>query len=270
VIGFATLAPAWGQVTIPTLPGSTTTTTAPEPPPTTAPEPAPTTTAVESPPVTELAPLPVEPLPLDTVPSVVTPTPNTTRAPAVSRAGTTGRPTALVSAVSPAAVTGAFGIGLAAVTGFALILIVLATRVTQGGSRMSDARRNRLYIGIGLLALAAIVGLVGYLKLSLEPDVNRQIPYLASAGMALVVLSAAGGALIVGEQLRADDRRIEELETAVMTLSGALAGSIEAPARRGAPVVLEAADADREERAEAEATKVVTHSRARGRSAKKR
>lgn len=101
---------------------------------------------------------------------------------------------------------------------------------------MSDSRRNRLYTGVGLLALAAIVGLVGYLKLSIEPDVNRQIPYLASAGMALVLLSAAGGALIVGEQLRADDRRIEELEAAVLALSGVLSPTIEAPARRADPL----------------------------------
>jgi hypothetical protein len=149
-----------------------------------------------------------------------------------------------VSAVSPAAVTGSFGLGVAAVVGFALVLITLATRVRQGGP-MSDPRRNRLYAGIGLLALAAIVGLVGYLKLSLEHDVNRQIPYLASAGMALVVLSAAGGALIVGEQLRADDRRIEELETAVLALSGALSSSIEAPARRAEPATGDVAKAAR-------------------------
>jgi hypothetical protein len=52
-----------------------------------------------------------------------------------------------------------------------------------------------------------------------------------------VLLSAAGGALIVGEQLRADDRRIEELETAVLALSSVLSPTIEAPARRTEPIV---------------------------------
>ena len=92
-------------------------------------------------------------------------------------------------------------------------------------------RRNRLIAGAACLALAAIIGIVGYLKLSLEPDINRQIPYLASAGMALVLLSALGGALIVGEQMRTDQQRIEELEAAVASLASMVSPSVEAPPR---------------------------------------
>ena len=99
---------------------------------------------------------------------------------------------------------------------------------------MSAHRRTRLALGVVALALAAAVGIVGYLKLSLEPEVNRQIPYLASAGMALVLLAVTGGSLLVAEQLRTDDRRIEELEAAVRTLAGALAPTVEAPPRRSA------------------------------------
>ena len=164
----------------------------------------------------------------------------------------------LASVVSPAAVTGAFGLALAAVAGFALVLIALTNRSRQGGTTVLTTPRSRLYLGVGLLGLAAVVGLIGYLKLSLEPDVNRQIPYLASAGMALVLLSAGGAAFIVGEQLRGDDRRIEELEAAVVALAGALTSSVEAPPRTGAPAVVESEVADAEERAEAEETTVVT------------
>lgn len=96
---------------------------------------------------------------------------------------------------------------------------------------MTSQRRARLLIGVGCLALAAIVGLIGYLKLSLEPDVNRQIPYLASAGMALVLLSAVGGAFIVGEQMRTDAARIDELETAVQHLAAIVAPTVEDPPR---------------------------------------
>jgi hypothetical protein len=228
---------AGGQVTIPTLPGLTTTTVAPEPEPTPTTEPEPTTTLpVET---TDTPAPPPElflvPLTSDTAP--VGPAPASTPTTAVTGrvgGGSTTR-AALVTAISPAAVTGSFGLGVAGILGFAFVLIVLATRVRQGGPRMSDSRRNRLYLGVALLALAAVVGLVGYLKLSLEPDVNRQIPYLASAGMALVLLSAAGGALIVGEQLRADEERIEELEAAVLALSSAVSPAIEAPARRAPP-----------------------------------
>ena len=81
-------------------------------------------------------------------------------------------------------------------------------------------------------AAAAIVGIVGYLQLSDEPRVNHQIPYLASAGMALVVLSVLGGALIVAEQMRADEQQLAELEAAIEALAAAVAPAIEAPARR--------------------------------------
>ena len=225
---------AGSGITIPTIPLLTTTTAQPEPPsttPTTQSEPPTTEPATESPPVTEF--VPETPVPTDSVPPVDTNVTPSTRPPVRVPTSTPDlRRTVRATAISPAVVTGSYGIGFAAVVGFALILITLATRVHQGGTRMSDSHRTRLNLGIALLALAAIVGLVGYLKLSLEPDVNRQIPYLASAGMALVVLSAAGGALIVGEQLRADDRRIEELEVAVLALSSALTSSIEAPPRR--------------------------------------
>jgi len=133
-----------------------------------------------------------------------------------------------------AAVTGAYGVALGTILAVALIFAGLAYRIRtnrQGGLPMTDRQRWRLLAGLGCLVVAAIVGIVGYLKLSLEPAVNRQIPYMASAGMALVLLSAIGGSLLVAEQLRTDDRRIEELEDAVRSLSAAIAPSIEAPAR---------------------------------------
>ena len=82
--------------------------------------------------------------------------------------------------------------------------------------------RWRLVAGVASLAAAAIVGLVGYLKLSLETSLNHQLPYLASAGMALVVLSAIGVVLIVSDQLRTDDTRMQELALAIQNLADAL------------------------------------------------
>jgi hypothetical protein len=92
--------------------------------------------------------------------------------------------------------------------------------------------RWRLVVGVAALAAAAVVGLVGYLKLSLEPSLNHQLPYLASAGMALVFLSAVGVSLVVTDQLRTDDARTQELAAAIERLADALAPGIERPARR--------------------------------------
>jgi membrane protein YdbS with pleckstrin-like domain len=114
------------------------------------------------------------------------------------------------------------------------VFVTVLSSLRPGGSTMNARRRARLIAGFSCIGLAALVGLIGYLKLSLERDVNRQIPYLASAGMALVLLAVVGGAFIVAEQLRQDDERMERLEDAVRTLAGALAPDIEAPPRRRA------------------------------------
>jgi hypothetical protein len=136
----------------------------------------------------------------------------------------------------PAALTGAFAIGMGTVIVVALLLLGLASRVNSGGAPVTQPQRRwRLILGVVCITAAAVVGLIGYLKLSLEPAVNRQIPYLASAGMALVVLSAVGGSLLVAEQLRGDDQRLDELEAAVRQLADALAPTVEAPARRTSP-----------------------------------
>jgi uncharacterized membrane protein len=143
---------------------------------------------------------------------------------------------AIVSTNIPAALTGAFAIGMGTVITIALLLLALASRINPGGVPVTQPQRRwRLILGVLCIAAAAIVGVIGYLKLSLEPAVDRQIPYLASAGMALVVLSAVGGSLLVAEQLRGDDQRLDELEAAVRHLADALAPTVEAPARRATP-----------------------------------
>jgi hypothetical protein len=98
---------------------------------------------------------------------------------------------------------------------------------------MSDPRRRwRLLAAVVSLSLAAVIGVVGWLKLSLEPQVNHQLPYLASAGMALVLFATIGGSLLVAEQLRSDDQRIADLEDAVRRLATTLEPIVEAPPRR--------------------------------------
>ncbi len=92
--------------------------------------------------------------------------------------------------------------------------------------------RTRLWTGLGVLGVAALVGGIGWYRISGEPLLNRQIPFLASAGILVVLLSVLGGALIVAEQLRGDQDRIGELEEAVRSLTEALSPLIEQPARR--------------------------------------
>lgn len=95
--------------------------------------------------------------------------------------------------------------------------------------------RTRLWTGLAVLAAAALVGGIGSYRVAGEPLLNRQIPFLASAGIVVVLLSVLGGSLIIAEQLRSDQHRMTELEDAVRALTEALAPRIEEPARR--PVV---------------------------------
>ena len=97
--------------------------------------------------------------------------------------------------------------------------------------------RTRLWTGLAVLAAAALVGGIGCYRVAGEPLLNRQIPFLASAGIVVVLLSVLGGSLIIAEQLRGDQHRMNDLEDAVRALTEALAPRIEEPARR--PVVAE-------------------------------
>jgi hypothetical protein len=100
-----------------------------------------------------------------------------------------------------------------------------------GGSRMSETRRWRLYTGIGLLLASAVVGIVGWYKVSGEPALNFERSVVFSAGVAAMILAVAGGALLVAEQMRTDDTRLDDMEDAIRSLVLAMAPSIERPAR---------------------------------------
>nr|MDP9101577.1 hypothetical protein [Actinomycetota bacterium] len=140
-------------------------------------------------------------------------------------------------------IAASFALVVFGLLGVALVLVVLSgLRRGPAGRHIApldgadmNPTRSRLYAGLSVLALAAVVGGIGWYQVSGEPLVNRQIPFLASAGILAVLLSVLGGSLIVAEQLRGDQSRIDELEQAVRSLTEALAPMIESPPRH-APV----------------------------------
>lgn len=230
-LGLGHTAVVRAQVPPITLPGQTTTTTAAPtttvPPGTTT---IPTTTTLVEATTTTVA-VPTEPPP----DFGVTVAPSTSTTVALRRVPCcfpTLRHVVDLRPLAASAVTGVYGIGVGAVLIITFVFVTVLSSLRPGGFTMNARRRARLIAGFSCIGLAALVGLIGYLKLSLERDVNRQIPYLASAGMALVLLAVVGGAFIVAEELRQDDERIERLEDAVRTLAGSLAPDIEAPPRR--------------------------------------
>lgn len=129
--------------------------------------------------------------------------------------------------ISTAVATG-YALVAIGLPGIALLLAFLSSLTSHHGGTMN---RTRLWTGLGVILLAAVVGGVGWYRVSGEPLINRQIPFLASAGILVVLLSVLGGSLIISEQLRGDQQRIGELENAVRSLTDALAPLIEQPPR---------------------------------------
>jgi hypothetical protein len=151
--------------------------------------------------------------------------------PVVPTASATASPVPVASGVPlTSVVPSAYAIVVFGVIGVALLVSFLSGLKPVGGTM--KATRTRLWAGLVTIAAAAVVGGVGWYRISGEPLLNRQIPFLASAGIAVVVLAVLGGALVVAEQLRADQDRIGQLEDAVRQLTEALAPVVENPPRR--------------------------------------
>jgi hypothetical protein len=227
--------------------------------PTPAPSPTPTPTSAPAPRTVHPAALPAAgsgPLPVPTAapvapavvapglpaaatgaPAATTPAPvAATAAPAVAGVPVVAAPAAGVPLTT--AVASAYGIVVFGVVALALLVSFLAglrpapapSAPAAGGTVRTQ--RTRLWAGLAVIAAAAVVGGIGWYRISGEPLLNRQIPFLASAGIAVVVLAVLGGALVVAEQLRSDQHRLGELESAVRALTERLSPLVEQPARR--------------------------------------
>ena len=87
----------------------------------------------------------------------------------------------------------------------------------------------RPYLGYILIALGGILLLAGYLGVSREVIVARQIPYLVSGGLIGLAAITLGGRLLLIEDLRRDSGRLDRLEKAVQELHQVLLYRPDAP-----------------------------------------
>ncbi len=87
----------------------------------------------------------------------------------------------------------------------------------------------RPYRGQFLFVLGFICLLIGYLGVSREVFVGRQIPYLVSGGLVGVALVSLGSRYVLIEDMRRDFGRLERLEEAVQDLRSALLAPPDAP-----------------------------------------
>lgn len=224
-------------------------TPSPTPPPTSSPTAEPTPSAEPSP-TTEPSPLPsfdiAPPQPLDVAPPepvdqgqppVIAPDP-------AQPTGTgTGAPYAVLVATDrdiAQALTGssvlmllAAAIGAVAFGGTYRLTTsgVLAAHLPDGGLDVDTTRRWRTWASLGAFGVAGIVAIVGFVRIAAEPLVPIQLVYLASTGLAVVILAAIGGALLVSEQLRGDEHRLQEIERSLAVIASHVAAGIADPPR---------------------------------------
>ena len=88
---------------------------------------------------------------------------------------------------------------------------------------------TRPYLGYVLIALGVLLILFGYLGVSREVYVGRQIPYVVSGGLLGVAAVTLGSRLLLIEDLRRDSGRLDRLERAVIDLHQALLARPDAP-----------------------------------------
>jgi hypothetical protein len=94
-------------------------------------------------------------------------------------------------------------------------------------------RATRPVVGWVLAGLGVIAILIGYLGISRESLVAKQLPYLISGGIGGIALVGAGAALIATEDLRRFRTRLDRLEAMVRDLHGALLSRPDAPSDNG-------------------------------------
>ena len=95
--------------------------------------------------------------------------------------------------------------------------------VETNGSRTEAARRQwRLLLGWALVVLGAVFILLGWIGVSGEPDVARQMSYLASGGIGGLTAAVVGVGLLISADLRSDRRRLGRIEATLLDVNDAL------------------------------------------------
>jgi hypothetical protein len=87
----------------------------------------------------------------------------------------------------------------------------------------------RPYTGWVVAAFGLLFIIVGYLGVSREALVAKQLPYLISGGIGGIALVGAGAAYVAVEQIRRDSGRIARLERMVHELHTILLTRVDAP-----------------------------------------
>lgn len=79
-------------------------------------------------------------------------------------------------------------------------------------------RRWRVVLGWVCIGLGGLFILLGWLGVSGDPNVARQLPYLVSGGLGGLAFVVVGAGLLIAEDLRSDRHRLGRIEAALLDL----------------------------------------------------
>jgi hypothetical protein len=96
-------------------------------------------------------------------------------------------------------------------------------------------KATRPVVGWILVGVGALVILIGYLGVSRESIVAKQMPYLISGGVGGMLLVAIGAVFLATEDIRRDSGRLNRLEEMVQQLHQTLLTRVDAPSLEEEP-----------------------------------
>ncbi len=103
----------------------------------------------------------------------------------------------------------------------------MSTNGQKGQEGATDVvrRRWRSILGWVLVAVGAVFILLGWIGVSGEPDVARQMSYLASGGVGGLTAAVVGIGLLISEDLRSERHRLGRIEATLLDVNQSLLGS---------------------------------------------
>jgi hypothetical protein len=95
-------------------------------------------------------------------------------------------------------------------------------------------RRWRSIAGWVLVAIGAVFIVLGWIGVSGEPDVARQMSYLASGGVGGLTAAVVGIGLLISEDLRSERHRLGRIEATLLDVNQSLLGGRRSSSRTAA------------------------------------
>jgi hypothetical protein len=101
--------------------------------------------------------------------------------------------------------------------------MAVSTNGQQPETRSDVVRRRwRAILGWALVGVGALFILLGWIGVSGEPEVARQLSYLASGGIGGLTAAVVGIGLLISEDLRSERRRLGRIEATLLDVNEAL------------------------------------------------